>query len=428
MRSALIAPISFGGEVIGVVTPESRWPNAYGKAELALVSKAAAFRGPWIANSRLKSRLERNANELAVMDGVGRAARSSGGLELAFGYMAEALNRLIPFECATVTWIEIDGSDVSAFHWSGDATSAIYPNSIDDCRLESRLMFGRQEIGTLALTRGNGLEFTEEDCRTLGRFALQLAPIVQDIRLIRQGERQASQIQTHDPAIHVDGAYEMSSEAVRALRNPLTAIKGYSSALLQPDVTWPPEMSREFLESIDRETDRLNQVVSQLLPIVEDKPDLEGLTLQNSSIEALFDKVQADLGLVDWSKSVEFHCEPGLPLALVNQYRMVQAMCHLIRCAAEWTPQDMGIRVEACWRQGHPAIVIRPINQARPGDAGLTEQQQLGGQTHRPDRSCLVMDFQVVVAGNLLDAHGVRLQIVAPGRESEIFWFPIPHG
>jgi signal transduction histidine kinase len=435
MRSALIAPISYGGEVVGVVMPESRWPNVYGQAELTLVSRAAALLGPWVANSQLNSRLERNANELAAIDGVGRAARCSNGLEPAFGYMAEALNGSIPFECATVTWIELDGSDVSALHWSGDAASAIFPSSIDDRRLETRLVLGRQEIGALTLTRGSGLEFTEEDSRTLDRFALQLAPIVQDIRLSRQGERQANQIQrlvrqgqTHDPATQGGGAYlEMSSEAVRALRNPLTAIKGYSSALLQPDVTWPPEMSREFLESIDRETDRLNQAVSQLLPSVEDKPDLEGLTLQNTSIEALFDKVQADLGLVDWSKPVEFHCEPGLPLALVNHSRLVQALCHLIRCAAQWTPQEVVIQVEACWRQGHPAVVIGSINQSRPGDAWLTEQQQPGGDTYRPDRSCLVKDFQVVVARNLLDAHGVRLRILPPGRENEIFWFPMPH-
>ena len=437
MRSALIAPISYGGEVVGVVTPESRWPNAYGQAELTLVSKAAAFLGLWFANSQLKSRLERNTNELAAMDGMGRAARSSDGLEPVFGYMADALNELIPFECATVTWIELDGSDVSALHWPGGATSAIYPNHVDDCRLETRLVFGRQEIGALALTRGSGLEFTEEDSRTLDRFALQLSPIVQDVRLSRQGERQASQIQrlarqrqTRDSGNDGDGAYlEMSSEAVRALRKPLAAIKGYSSALLQPDVTWPPEMSREFLESIDRETGRLNQAVSQLLQTVQDKPDLEGLTLQDISIEALFDKVQADLGLVDWSKSVGFHCEPGLPLALVNHSRLVRALCHLIRFAAEWTPQQVGIQVEACWRQGHPAIVIGSINQAGPGDAGLTEQQQPGGHTYaRPDRSCLIKDFQVVVAGNLLDAHGIRLRIAPHGRENEIFWFPMPQG
>lgn len=200
----------------------------------------------------------------------------------------------------------------------------------------------------MVLTRGSGLEFTKEGYRSLDRFALQIAQIVQDIRLSRQGERQAR-------------------------RTPLIAIKGYSIALIHPDVTWTSEMSREFRESIDRENDCLNRGVSQLLPAVQDKPALEGLTLQTLSIDPLFDKIQADMGLIDWSKVVEFHCESGLPLAFVNHSWLVQGLCHLIRCAAEWTPQQVGIQVEACWRQGYPAVVIESINRAWSDDVGFTE-------------------------------------------------------
>lgn len=45
----------------------------------------------------------------------------------------------------------------------------------------------------------------------------------------------------------------------------MTAIKGYSSSLLQSDLTWSPEVQHEFLKTIDREADRLERVVSDLL-------------------------------------------------------------------------------------------------------------------------------------------------------------------
>jgi signal transduction histidine kinase len=54
-------------------------------------------------------------------------------------------------------------------------------------------------------------------------------------------------------------------DAAHALRTPLTAIKGYSSSLLQSDLTWTPEVQHEFLKTIDREADRLERVVSDLL-------------------------------------------------------------------------------------------------------------------------------------------------------------------
>ena len=65
------------------------------------------------------------------------------------------------------------------------------------------------------------------------------------------------------------------AELAHALRSPLTSIKGYASSLLRTDVDWSEELEREFLETIDREADRLNQAVSDLLDTSLDR-DLPG--------------------------------------------------------------------------------------------------------------------------------------------------------
>ncbi len=49
------------------------------------------------------------------------------------------------------------------------------------------------------------------------------------------------------------------------LRTPLTSIKTSVSSLLAGDVTWTPGEGREFLHVIDREVDRLDRVVGNLL-------------------------------------------------------------------------------------------------------------------------------------------------------------------
>ena len=49
------------------------------------------------------------------------------------------------------------------------------------------------------------------------------------------------------------------------LRNPLASIKGCVTTLLQPDVMWSKEKRRDLLEEIDRETDQLTSLVSNLL-------------------------------------------------------------------------------------------------------------------------------------------------------------------
>ena len=49
------------------------------------------------------------------------------------------------------------------------------------------------------------------------------------------------------------------------LRTPLASIKASASSLRQPDVTWSPGDVKEFLATIEHETDRLDRLVANLL-------------------------------------------------------------------------------------------------------------------------------------------------------------------
>jgi two-component system sensor histidine kinase KdpD len=49
------------------------------------------------------------------------------------------------------------------------------------------------------------------------------------------------------------------------LRTPLASIKASVTSLLAEDVEWPPEVARQFSETIDHETDRLSSLVANLL-------------------------------------------------------------------------------------------------------------------------------------------------------------------
>ena len=51
------------------------------------------------------------------------------------------------------------------------------------------------------------------------------------------------------------------------VRTPLAAIKGHASSLLQDDVMWSPLEQRHFAQTINDESDRLAQVVSNLLDL-----------------------------------------------------------------------------------------------------------------------------------------------------------------
>ena len=148
--------------------------------------------------------------------------------------------------------------------------------------------------------------YAQEEVAILERLGSQVAATVQYHRLYRLARHQACQFghlqltstsvsQVASLGAHVNKISELIStpeadqtlprlqnsqqldtlsqellvDAAHALRLPLSSIKGYSSTLLQPDVSWPPEVRQEFLETIDREVDRLTGAINDLLGSIE---------------------------------------------------------------------------------------------------------------------------------------------------------------
>ena len=93
--------------------------------------------------------------------------------------------------------------------------------------------------------------------KTLELLATHMSVAVENDRLYRNGDLQRPE--SSKTAATVE-------DLAHALRTPLSSIKGYSNSLLQPDISWAPEVRQEFLETIYRESDKLNQVIDCLLP------------------------------------------------------------------------------------------------------------------------------------------------------------------
>ena len=81
------------------------------------------------------------------------------------------------------------------------------------------------------------------------------------------------------------------------LRTPLASIKASVSSLLQRDVTWTPETTREFLETIDDETDRLNTLVGNLLDMSRLQTGAVHLVADDLGLDEVVGKALASLGV-----------------------------------------------------------------------------------------------------------------------------------
>ena len=80
------------------------------------------------------------------------------------------------------------------------------------------------------------------------------------------------------------------STITHELRNPLGFIKGYTTTLLRSDTQWDQNTQQEFLTIIDQETDRLQELIDNLL---------DSARLQSGEMRMQFQLVRLDSVLND---------------------------------------------------------------------------------------------------------------------------------
>jgi len=131
------------------------------------------------------------------------------------------------------------------------------------------------------------------------------------------------------------------------LRTPLTSIKAAASSLLQEDVQWDEEARQGFALSIEREADRLNRLVGNLLDMsrIEEgalRPEKEEYSL-TTLIHDVLDRLAP---LVD-GRIVRTNLPDNLLLVDVDYLHIDQVLTNLIENAVRYTPSDSPIDVSA---------------------------------------------------------------------------------
>jgi two-component system, OmpR family, sensor histidine kinase KdpD len=129
------------------------------------------------------------------------------------------------------------------------------------------------------------------------------------------------------------------------LRTPLSSIKAAATSLLQRDVDWSPQATRELLATIDQESDRLNTLVGNLLDMSRLQSGALELTMQDIGLEEVVPA--AIKGLGERGHAVEASVDETLPRVHADAALLERAIANLVDNAVTWSPPDRPVRVEA---------------------------------------------------------------------------------
>lgn len=139
-------------------------------------------------------------------------------------------------------------------------------------------------LGVIIFVRFGGPNYTTEHTRTASYIATQITHLIEREQL----KEKYTKIEAEQKQYRLQE--DFISTITHELLTPLGFIKGYASTLLRPDTTWDPNNQKEFLTIIDEETDRLQELIDNLL---------DSSRLQSGTMQMEFQPVRLDALLKD---------------------------------------------------------------------------------------------------------------------------------
>lgn len=139
------------------------------------------------------------------------------------------------------------------------------------------------------------------------------------------------------------------------LRTPMAAIKGYATTLLAEDVEWDRGTQREFLQVIEKETDRLSGLVNDLLDMSRIEAGSLKVKRTACRLEDLVHNA-ARRAHPDPCDRLQVNLPPHLPTLFADPQRIEVVLRNLIENAAKYAGEASPIYVSAEVR-GHELVV-----------------------------------------------------------------------
>jgi K+-sensing histidine kinase KdpD len=279
---------------------------------------------------------------------------------------------------------------------------------------------GGTSYGTLVLGYGALRPFAAREHGFAEALAGQAALSLEQAR----ARREAAQAEAAREADRLKG--ELLATVSHELRTPLGAIKGHATTLARFGTRMPLEQQHEFLETIDRATDRLSELIDNLLLL--QRVDAGGLPihLEPVDLSGLVEEVLAEVGARAARHEIVATVDPALPPVYGDGLRLRQVLLNLLDNALKYSPDGGAVHLDVKGEAGDVLVAVRDEGLGIPPE----QLGQIFERFHRVDsnrtRAIRGTGLGLAICNAIVEAHGGRIWAESAGEgRGSAFYFTL---
>jgi signal transduction histidine kinase len=406
---------------------------------------------------RLRDELGRRADVLEAANRCARALSSSLQLDQAFDAFIREVRGLLPFDRIAIVLSENGVAQVMAVAGEGadevlppgsgrpvhgtlledllrrnqtiyrrDMSPAEYPEEEEflalglQCRLATPLLQGTRAIGMLSLVRKEPDSFSPGDIELAGLLGRLVASAVQNIRAYESERKTVDELRRLS-ALRADFVSLVSHE----LRTPMAAVIGAARTLQQRWRELTPEHRESFLELIAGETNRLAELIGDVLDTSRIEAGTFSFRFRDVDLSQLVRDAVATAQLGQDEVQLKADVQSPLPEIRGDLDRLRQVLTNLIDNAIKYSPAGGEVEVRAYSDDGRLLVDIRDEG---PGIAKADQKlifekfgRVTGTGATRPGTG-----LGLFIARSIAEAHGGALEVESTPEQGATFTLELP--
>ncbi len=211
------------------------------------------------------------------------------------------------------------------------------------------------------------------------------------------------------------------------LKTPLTAIKGSAATVLTSSRPFDSEETHELFEIIDEQSDRLRDLVDNLLDMTRIESGSLPVKLESIDLTKILEDAKKTFVRGGGAHEILLHVPDNLPSAQADRLRVSQVLGNLLSNAAKFSPETEPITVFLEHSDLHITVHVKDRGRGIPQDM-LPHLFKKFSRIHEESRPKLAgTGLGLAISKGIVEAHGGRIWVNSPGNgKGAVFSFTLP--